>query len=96
MMAASMRTPLRRGPRPRHPTEGDNEAIKAKESEARRQVALTVSPAVVRPLSFVAIGGPTWGPKPTCHATGAPVTRCGKIAPPLAPIPRLLGAIAED
>jgi hypothetical protein len=37
--------PLRRGPRPRPPTGGDNEAIKAKESEARRQVALMVSPA---------------------------------------------------
>jgi hypothetical protein len=36
------------------------------------------------------------GPRPTCHATGAPVTGCGKIAPPLAPMPRLLGAVAED
>jgi hypothetical protein len=53
-------------------------------------------PAVVRPLSFAATGGPTWGPRPTCHATGAPVTGCGKTAPPLAPIPRLLGAVAED
>jgi hypothetical protein len=44
-MAASMRAPLQRGPRPRPPTGGDNEAIKAKQSEARRQVALIVSPA---------------------------------------------------
>jgi hypothetical protein len=44
-MAASMRAPLRRGPRPHPPTGGDNEAIKAKELEARRQVALVVSPA---------------------------------------------------
>jgi hypothetical protein len=36
------------------------------------------------------------GPRPTCHATGAPVTGCGKIAPPLAPMPRLLGAVTED
>jgi hypothetical protein len=36
------------------------------------------------------------GPRPTCHATGAPVTGCGKIAPLLAPMPRLLGAVAED
>jgi hypothetical protein len=43
-MAASMRAPLRRGPRPRPPTGDDNEAIKAKELEARRQVALVVSP----------------------------------------------------
>jgi hypothetical protein len=39
------RTPLRKGPRPRLPTGGDNEAIKAKEPEVRQQVALTVSPA---------------------------------------------------
>jgi hypothetical protein len=43
-MAASMCAPLRRGPRPHPPTGGDNEAIKANESKARRQVALTVSP----------------------------------------------------
>jgi hypothetical protein len=41
----SARAPLRKGPHPRLPTEGDNEAIKAKELEARRQVALMVSPA---------------------------------------------------
>jgi hypothetical protein len=35
-------------------------------------------PMVVRPLSFAATGGPTWGPRPTCHATDAPVTGCGK------------------
>jgi hypothetical protein len=35
-------------------------------------------PVVVRPLSFAATGGPTWGPRPTCHATGTPVTGCGK------------------
>jgi hypothetical protein len=40
-----MRAPFRRGPRPRPPTGGDNEAIKAKEWEARWQVALVVSPA---------------------------------------------------
>jgi hypothetical protein len=53
-------------------------------------------PVVVRPLSFAATGGPTSGPRPTCHATGVPVTGCEKIAPPLVPIPRLLGAVAED
>jgi hypothetical protein len=36
---------LQKGPRPRLPTGGDNEAIKAKKPEVRRQVALTVSPA---------------------------------------------------
>jgi hypothetical protein len=44
-MAASIHAPLRRGPLPRPPTGGGNEAIKAKELEARRQVALVVSPA---------------------------------------------------
>jgi hypothetical protein len=39
------RAPLRKGPRPCLPTGGDNEAIKAKELEAQRQVALMVSPA---------------------------------------------------
>jgi hypothetical protein len=37
-----------------------------------------------------------WGPRPTCHAPDAPVSGCREVAPPLAPIPRLLGAIAED
>jgi hypothetical protein len=36
VMAASMRAPLQRGPRPRPPTGGGNEAIKAKELQARR------------------------------------------------------------
>jgi hypothetical protein len=44
-MAASMRAPFRRGPRPCPPMGGNNEAIKAKEWEAQRQVALVVSPA---------------------------------------------------
>jgi hypothetical protein len=52
-------------------------------------------PVVVRPLSFAATGGPTRGPRPTCHATGAPVTGCGKIAPPLAPMARLFGTVTE-
>jgi hypothetical protein len=45
MAITSVRAPLRKGPHPRLPTGGDNEAIKAKELEARWQVALTVSPA---------------------------------------------------
>jgi hypothetical protein len=35
-------------------------------------------PAVVRSLSFAATGGPTWGPRTTCHATSAPGTGCEK------------------
>jgi hypothetical protein len=49
----------------------------------------------MRPLSFAATSGPTWGPRPTCHATGAPVTECEKTALPLAPMPRLLGAVTR-
>jgi hypothetical protein len=44
MAITSTRAPLRKGPHPRLPTGGDKEAIKAKELEARRQVALIVSP----------------------------------------------------
>jgi hypothetical protein len=44
-MTASIRAPLRRDPSPRPPTGGGNEAIKAKELEARREGALVVSPA---------------------------------------------------
>jgi hypothetical protein len=54
--------------------------------KANHRAGSVQSPAVVRYLSFAATSGPTWGPRPTCHATGAPVTRCGRIAPPLAPI----------
>jgi hypothetical protein len=42
---------------------------------------------VVQPLA--------WGPRPTCHTSGAPVPGCRKVAPPLAPIPHLLEAVAE-
>jgi hypothetical protein len=42
---------------------------------------------VVQPLA--------WGPRPTCHTSGAPVPGCRKVAPPLTPIPRLLKALAE-
>jgi hypothetical protein len=49
----------------------------------------------VRPLGLAATSGPTWGPRPTCHATDAPVAGCEKTAPPLAPMPRLLGAVTE-
>jgi hypothetical protein len=67
--------------------------------QSRRRTATQEAcnrPAVVYPLSFAATSGPTWGPRPTCHASGALVTGCGKVTLPLAPIPRLLGAVAED
>ena len=43
------------------------------------------------PFQLRHICGPAWRPGPTCHATGAPVTTCKETAPPLAPMPRLLG-----
>jgi hypothetical protein len=67
VMVASMRAPLRRGPRPRPPTGGDNEAIKAKELEARPQVALVVSPAEA---TTSALGSLTSGSDHLC--TGQP------------------------
>jgi hypothetical protein len=72
--------------------------LRRNQRSRRRTAAREVynRPAVERPLSFAATGGPTWGPRPTCHVTGAPVTGCGKIAPPLAPMPHLLAAVKED
>jgi hypothetical protein len=43
---------------------------------------------VVQPLA--------WGPRPTCHAPSAPVSAYREVAPPLTPVPCLLGAAAED
>jgi hypothetical protein len=68
-MAASMRAPLRRGPRPRPPTGGDNEAIKAKELEARRQVVLVVSPAEA---TTFALGSLTSGSDHLCNKQTPP------------------------
>jgi hypothetical protein len=57
-------TPLRKGPRPRIPSGGGNEAIKTKELEARRQATLMVSPAKATTPAPVgdgclsALGGP--------------------------------------
>jgi hypothetical protein len=36
-----------------------------------------------------------WGPGPTCHTFVVPVPGCRKVAPPLAPMPCLLEAVAE-
>jgi hypothetical protein len=38
----------------------------------------------------------TWGPRPTSHTPWASVPECRKSEPPLTPVPRLLGAAAED
>jgi hypothetical protein len=42
---------------------------------------------VIQPLA--------WGPRPTCHTSGAPVPGCRKVVLLLTPIPRLLEAVAE-
>jgi hypothetical protein len=52
-----------------------------------RALSASLQP-VVQPLA--------WGPRPTCHTPDASVPGCMKVAPPLAPIPRLLEAVAED
>jgi hypothetical protein len=54
----------------------------------------TTAPRLCAPSASTS--GPTWGPRPTCHTTDASITGCGKIAPPLAPMPRVLGAITKD
>jgi hypothetical protein len=36
------------------------------------------------------------GPGPTSHPPWAPVPGCRELEPPLVPVPRLLGAAAED
>jgi hypothetical protein len=38
----------------------------------------------------------TRGPGPTSHPPRVPVPWCREVKPPIAPIPRLLGAAAED
>jgi hypothetical protein len=43
---------------------------------------------VVQPLA--------WGPRTKCHTPRTPVPGCRKVAPPIAPIPRLLEAVTED
>jgi hypothetical protein len=54
----------------------------------------TTAPRLCAPSTST--NSPTWGPRPTCHTTGVLVTGCGKIAPPLAPMPCLLEAVVED
>jgi hypothetical protein len=46
--------------------------------KANRHEGSVQPPCSCAPLSFAATGGPTWGPRPTCQATSAPVTRCRK------------------
>jgi hypothetical protein len=49
-----------------------------------------------RPLSSATTGGPTQGPRPTRHVTGAPVTVCKEAAPLPAPMPCLLGTLTDS
>jgi hypothetical protein len=54
MVATSTCAPKQRGPRPRLPTGGDNEAIKAKELGARRLAVLVVWPAAATTSALAA------------------------------------------
>jgi hypothetical protein len=53
-------------------------------------------PTTERPLSSATTGGPTQGPRPTRHVTGALVTVCKEAAPPPAPMPCLLGTVTDS
>jgi hypothetical protein len=52
-------------------------------------------PTTERPLNSATTGGPTQGPRPTRHVTGAPVTVCKEAALPPAPMPCLLGTVTD-
>jgi hypothetical protein len=52
-------------------------------------------PTTERPLSSATTGGPTQGPRPARHVTGAPVTVCNEAALPPAPMPCLLGTVTD-
>jgi hypothetical protein len=58
----------------------------------------TTAPWLCAPLASLqpAVQPLAWGPRLTCHAPGAQVTAYREVAPPLAPVPHLLGATAED
>jgi hypothetical protein len=53
-------------------------------------------PTIKRPFTFAVTGGPTQGPRPTRHVTGAPVTVCKEAAPPPTPMPCLLGTVTDS
>jgi hypothetical protein len=53
-------------------------------------------PTAERPLSSATTGGPTQGPRPTRHVTGAPVTMCKETTPPPTLMPCLLGTIIDS
>jgi hypothetical protein len=81
----SARAPLRRGPRPRLPTGGGNEAIKAKELEARRQVVLAVSPveATTSAAGNLTSGGDHLRTGGLPATAAAPATHVEVLAPAL-------------
>jgi hypothetical protein len=53
-------------------------------------------PTTERPLSSATTGGPTQGPRPTRHVTGAPVTVCKEATPLPAPMRCLLGTVTDS
>jgi hypothetical protein len=95
-MTASIRAPLRRGPRPRPPTGGGNEAIKAKELEARRQVALVVSPveATTSAAGSLTSGGDHLSTNDSSHLRtgGLPVTAAASPRTKRSSLPPSYGA----
>jgi hypothetical protein len=87
----SARASLRRGPHPRLPTGGGNEAIKAKESEARRQVALMVSPAeaTTSAVGSLTSGGDHLSTDDSGHlcTSGLPATAAASARPKRSSLP---------
>jgi hypothetical protein len=64
--------------------------------KANRRVKNASPPAVVRLFAPAEANNPISGPRPTSHTPWAPVPAYREVALPLAPVPRLLGATAED
>jgi hypothetical protein len=63
-----------------------------------RRIKSILPPAVVRPVISAETDSPgsDAGPGPTSHPPWALVPGCREVEPPLAPVPRFLGAAAED
>jgi hypothetical protein len=66
--------------------------------KANRRVKSAPQPAIVRLFAPTKTNSPVsgTGPRSTSHPPWAPVPAYGEVELPLTPIPRLLGAVAED
>jgi hypothetical protein len=67
---------------------------RSKRRTAAREVCKR--PTTEHPLSSATTSGPTQGPRPTRHVTGAPVTMCKEAAPPPVPMPCLLRTVTDS